>query len=187
MKIITRKSDDVSQYIFSDGYEIELTEKMLITDDFNAMDIKSTTHQIVMGVEPLLFVGGAMSYTDVDGWVVTNQEAYDNAFANEKIVYKARVKDRFQSKQLNPIVDTGLGYSVDGGYDKLVDFEIGRKRAYPQVRDSDNNFHNAIDSDYVAIINSIEQFGVDNLEWKWTKEAEIDACTTIEELRDVTI
>lgn len=102
----------------------------------------------------------------------------DIAIVKERM--KKSIKDTFQSKADKPIVDTGLGFSVDGGYRNLVDFQIGKEFAFPSVKDSDNNFQPVTASDYDTIINAIKTSGVTLYQTKWAKEAEVDTLVDID-------
>lgn len=93
------------------------------------------------------------------------------------------IKDTFMTNQKDPVVDTGLGFSVDGSYESVKNFEIGKKYTLPSVKASDNTFHNVTDADYDTIISAIEVFGVTLFQIKWTKESEVQAMTTLDELK----
>lgn len=185
MKIIRKKDTKVAYYIFNDGEWVTLTD-ILLTRTFKALDMNSTTHEIVSGEAPLLFSGGAMTY-DNGVWTIVNQDAYDEAFGREKEKYKKRVKDKFTQLGNNVIVDTGLGFSVNGGRDNLRDFETGKKHNLPQIKDSDNNFHDATAEMYDTVIGAIELNGISTYQWKWAKEVEIDGCLDINQLNSVDI
>lgn len=95
---------------------------------------------------------------------------------------KARTKHRFIQLGAKPTVDTGLGFSVDGGRSNLQDFQTGQKYALTHVKASDNQFYPVSITDYDTIINAIEQNGIDLFNKKWAKEQEIDALLTLDEI-----
>lgn len=96
-------------------------------------------------------------------------------FTELKTEKLSQLKTNFEAKALRPKVPTTLGFDVDGGYNDLQNFAIGKKHALPQVKDTLGNFHNVALADYDTIITAIEAFGIDLLQWKWTKEIEINA------------
>ena len=113
----------------------------------------------------------------------------DNTFSNplkdisELKSEKLQVlKTNFQIKQKAPI-NTGLNFQVNGGLESLKSFEIGLKNDFLNVMDIENISH-AVTALQMKedIIENIEQQGLINLQWKWDKRDEINACQTIEEL-----
>jgi hypothetical protein len=80
MKIVKKISNSVVVYMFNDTDTVEITENGM-KGPVRALDIKPDTHVIVEGViEPDFFVGNAFTY--VTSWVISNQEGYDEAWAN---------------------------------------------------------------------------------------------------------
>lgn len=93
---------------------------------------------------------------------------------------KSDVKGVFEAKGLKPIVDTGLGFSVDGGRGNLQDFESGLAIGVLTVRASDNTMHEVTAEQMQGIINAIRASGLSLYQAKWTKESQIDALADIE-------
>lgn len=64
--------------MFKDSESVELTDSMMLSENLNAIDVNSSTHEIVQAdapQSPLVFVAGALAY---DGaWSVLDQDAYD--------------------------------------------------------------------------------------------------------------
>jgi len=89
------------------------------------------------------------------------------------------IKERFQEKLDHAEVPTSLGYSVDGGYISVKNFEIGKKHNIPKVKDYDNNFHDVQESDYDTIISEIELYGITLYNQKWSVQAEVQALQDI--------
>lgn len=87
----------------------------------------------------------------------------------------------YKEYKTRPRVDTGLGFDVDGGYDDIKNFEIGKKYALPEVKDADNNKHAVSIEDYDDILSAIELNGISLFNTKDTKEQEINALSTIDE------
>ena len=117
----------------------------------------------------------------VDNVYKITYEAVDRPLADVKALLKVSIKERFLEKQIKPIVDTGLGFSVDGGYDKVKDFEIGKKYSFPSVKASDDTFYPVSATDYDTIISAIELYGIQLFQLKWAKEEEVNALATIDE------
>ena len=105
----------------------------------------------------------------------------DKPVADIKDLILLDVSSSFAASQERPAVDTGLGYSVDGGRKDLQNFEIGKEFNLPQVRDVDGNFHTINTGDYDTIIGAIKVNGLMGYQAKWTKEATIAAMTTVAE------
>lgn len=94
------------------------------------------------------------------------------------------MKTSFIEKGARPDVSSSLGFTVNGGRDDVTNFEIGKKHALPQVKDSVGVFHTVTLSDYDTIISEIETFGISLYQTKWDKEASILGFTTIQECKD---
>ena len=111
-----------------------------------------------------------VSYTTIDRPI---SEVHESMLQDLSKAY-AEYKDR-------PKVDTGLGFVVDGGYNDIKNFEIGKKYALPEVKDANNNKHSVTISDYDTILSAIELNGISLFVTKDTKEQEIRALTTVED------
>ena len=84
-------------------------------------------------------------------------------------------------KSERPVVDTGLGFSVDGGREDIDNMEIGQKHGLPQVRGADDLWYAVSTADYDTIISAIELNGIKLFQTKWSKEATVSAFTTLDE------
>lgn len=103
---------------------------------------------------------------------------------------KAEVKQAFTAEAESPIVDTGLGFSVDGGRDNKDDFfskwEAMVDLDTTTVRDAYNSFHHGVTKAQMQVIyRAIVANGEALLGKKWALEAQIDAAVTIAELEAV--
>lgn len=139
------------------------------------------------GVELPQFQEGKFYKWDGNEWVVLSE--YPTPIIDIealKVQKKAEIKKAFDIDSDKPIVDTGLGFSVDGAYRNKTDFETGKKYSFPQVRASDNTMHDVTSSDYDTIIQAIEMNGIAMYQRKWELEAQIDSATTIQELEVIT-
>lgn len=109
----------------------------------------------------------------VESYVGTTNR-YDGTLEEIQALMKKDVKVQAIAKIKYSVIDTGLGFSVDGGRDSLEDFKTGKELALPSVRDSDNIFHDATDEMYDVIILKIQQAGALVYQTKWAKEEKID-------------
>jgi hypothetical protein len=79
MQIVKRISDNVVQYMFSDGSNIEITESGLVGDCI-ALDILPETHELLTDVTaPDVFIGNALTYEGA--WTIVDQAAIDAEIA----------------------------------------------------------------------------------------------------------
>lgn len=101
------------------------------------------------------------------------EEIHDRMLKDLSEVYK--------EKKLRPIIDTSLGFSVDGGYDDLQNFMVGKEFELPEVKDAYGEKHSVALADYDTIITTIKQNGINLFITKGAKEQEIKALTTIED------
>lgn len=99
------------------------------------------------------------------------------------------LKEEFIQAQIRPAVsvdltDLGKGVVViDGGRNDLTNFAIAGKNGFSTLKDVDNNYHSEMTVPmWDRIVNSIELFGMQQYNTKWTIGAQINAATTEEEL-----
>ena len=91
------------------------------------------------------------------------------------IVQKLKLKKLFMSKMVKPLVDTGLGFSVDGGRDNLQDFQGGLALNLLIVRDSTNVMRTVTEAEMAQIIQAIQANGATLYQRKWELESLIEA------------
>ena len=117
----------------------------------------------------------------IDGeFYTTHYTAIEKELDEVKARMKADVKGVFEAKGLKPVVDTRLGFSVDGGRGNLQDFESGLAMGVLTVRANDNTMHEVTVEQMQGIINAIRANGLSLYQTKWTKEAQIDALADVE-------
>ena len=117
----------------------------------------------------------------IDGeFYTTHYTPVAKELASVKARMKAELKGVFEAKGLKPVVDTGLGFSVDGGRANLQDFESGLAMGVLNVRASDNTMHEVTSEQMQSIINTIRANGLSLYQTKWAKEAQIDALADID-------
>jgi len=166
---------------FFDDENLQIKNGLIVNRKMYAPFIRNESHSIMEAIEPPARIGGA--YKLINGtYIVHNQELITTYIESLKPIKKQEIKQAFEADTLAPIVDTGLGFSVNGAYKNKTDFETGKKYAFPQVRASDNTMHNVTTADYDTIISAIELNGIGLYQKKWALEAQVDLATTIEEL-----
>jgi hypothetical protein len=121
-----------------------------------------------------------------DGVVYMNYKVVSN-HDDAKAKKKMKLKGLFSAKVSRPVIDTSLGFSVDGSKDDLANFEIAKSLNLDFVKDADGKIHQIELSDWDVIITAIKQKGVSLFQEKWEIETQIDACTTTQELADLDI
>ncbi len=91
-----------------------------------------------------------------------------------------------------PRVQTDIGFSVDGSSEDRTNFgmtlTLMADGDVTSVKDADNIIHENVTRDnIITIINAISLKQKELLEEKWAKDAEIDACNTVDELKALNI
>ncbi len=130
---------------------------------------------------------------------------YDDPFL---VVYPEKPKEEFDSenfeelkhyllckikeityKKFNgrPIVDTGLGFSVDGGASDLNNFISGKDIGLLIIKDSNNTLQDIRLEDYDTIIKKIRENGFMYMDKKWTLEHEVNISETLDDLKVVQV
>lgn len=144
-------------------------------------------------------------YQKIDGFtydiqankVVKNYTVVDISLSNSKTQKLQELKSKFIEKSKRPRVSLtlqdGTQIEIDGGRADKDNFKEEYKRLQRKsltstiIKDADNNFHNATDIDvqngYYAIVDNFANL----MAWKWAKEQEINACTTVADLDAVVI
>lgn len=119
------------------------------------------------------------------------QQAKDNklqelkdyfAYLNTHAIVKVELPRFRNIENSEEVEEYFLTVEVDGNRDNIKDYEIGKKYRFPQLKDAHNKFHDVLQSDYDLIIEACEQNGIVAYSWKWAKEAEIKACSSIDEI-----
>ena len=113
---------------------------------------------------------------------IKNNELVPRAVSEVKALLITKARNLIKKEMLRPKVDTGLGFSVDGGYQDLQNFKIGQDLNAPLVKDADGNFHEATPEMYNVIIGAIKTNGLALFSKKWSVEKDIEELTTFEEL-----
>ena len=162
------------QLVIANGSTVltsSLTEAELNAEGYYKVQYNSQPNRrYYTSVESKLLVGNAYTatYTPVD-----------KPLADVKVLLKSSIKERFLDKEANPIVDTGLGFSVNGGRKNIEDFKVGQKYSFPSVKASDNIFYPITNTDYDTIVTALEMNGILLYQTKWAKEAEVEALLTV--------
>ena len=93
------------------------------------------------------------------------------------------LKTTFQKVSKRPVVNTGFGFTVHGGYSDLTDFEVGRELGFLKIRSVDNQNNDVTAEEFDAVIKAIKINGLGIKQAKWSHEAAINNATTLEDLR----
>ncbi len=97
---------------------------------------------------------------------------------------KKKLKEYKEKKQNSrPVVDTSLGYSVDGGYRDLQNLNAARSLKLNFCLDVDGVSHFVFESDWDVIIRSVELNGLNIININRTKKEEINALSTLDECK----
>ena len=105
-----------------------------------------------------------------------------------KIVKLELLKKNTKALQASrPIVDTSLGFSVDGGYQDLQNLEGAKALGLTFVVDSNNVNQTITTGDWDTILNAIRINGLNVLQSKWDKEVLIEAAISVAELDLITV
>lgn len=124
-------------------------------------------NEVVVGAKPIVVFDGEKVL--VENKTVPKSKEYG---VEEKL---KELRNLFEQVSKRPVVDTGLGFSVDGSQTDLKNFEVGRKHGLTQVKGSDNLIYDVQPEDLDTIIEAIELNGLALYGKKWAKEAEIQA------------
>ena len=124
---------------------------------------------------------GQLTKVDNGTEVVGTYEAIprDVATVQERMIND--LNNTAKNKELEPIVDSGLGYKVHGKREDLDSFERGSKRGLTEVRDVDGIKRAVTPTQMAEIATAIETSGLALFNTKWTKFDEIKALATIED------
>lgn len=93
----------------------------------------------------------------------------------------AELKDVFTEKAARPRVAT-LGFFVDGGYNDLANFQIGKDLSLLTIMDADGVEQTILLEDYDTLLLDIKVKGLQIIQANWVHKAAVAALTTVEEL-----
>jgi len=92
------------------------------------------------------------------------------------------ISKSFKSVSKRPIVDTGLGFSIDCGIDDIKRLEIGKEMNTSIIVDSDGVPHISSPEMYSTILFKMKARGLELYQQKWSKEEEIRNMDTIKDI-----
>lgn len=123
---------------------------------------------------PADFWGNHYSYNGT--WTRTQAgiDAENARKSTMKAEKKAEIKAIFKKKMLKPVIDTGLGFNVDGGRDNLQDFQGGLSLGFYFARDAENITHKLTKEQMEQVISKIQENGLALYQRKWELEALIE-------------
>ena len=163
-------------------YTVYSNESLLYVDKLsNAQLVELGYYRVAYDAKPDSRYYDFVESGSIDGeFYTTHYTPVAKELASVKARMKAELKGVFEAKGLKPVVDTGLGFSVDGGRTNLQDFESGLAMGVLNVRASDNTMHEVTSEQMQGIITAIRANGLSLYQTKWTKEAQIDALADID-------
>jgi len=173
--------------------KIEELPKMVVLKGVNKYSNKLTESQLnelgyykitpTSAIDKNYYKEGPISWEIVEGKAVKTVEQVELPLDSVKKRMLKSISDSFKKFSKRPVVDTGLGYSVDGGLDDLQRFQIGADLGIEVVKDVDGNTHDIDTEGYATVINTIKAYGLSLYELKWQREAEVNALTTIDDCK----
>ena len=102
-----------------------------------------------------------------------------------RFAIKARIKKMFAEKlSARPAVDTGLGYSVDGGKHDIENLSLALDVGATTIRDSAGAYQTVDSATLSTIVTTIKQNRVSIIQAKWASDDALEALTDINLLRD---
>jgi len=171
--------------------KIEEVPSMIRVDGINRYSKKMSESQLNQAgyyrvtsspaIDKKYYKEGPVSWEIVDGKAVKTIEKIELPLDNIKKRMLSSISESFKKFGERPVVDTGLGYKVDGGLADLQRFQIGAELGIEFIKDIDGNT-NSIDTDgYAIVIQKIKEYGLAMYQTKWTREAEVQAIDNIED------
>ena len=176
--MITENINNIALY--GDGWE--LTDEGAFNPKRNIRDRKlnlsnATFHDVQ---QPSLWSGGFYTY---DGDFTLTAIG----LAAAKVDKKVQLDKEFAKQAFRPIVDTGLGFEVNGGYTDLADFEEGADLGLKVIRAVDNSMNTVTPEEFQSVLMAIKVRGFAIKGNKWALADSITAATTESELDAINI
>ena len=180
--MITRNSDNLALY----GDDWELVDDCAFNSKRNIRDKKinlsnATFHNVK---QPKIWSGGFYTYDGAD-FVLTS-----NGLDAAKEAKKSDLKLKFTEISERPIVDTGLGFNAQGGYQDLANLQTSiylDKDEPLYFRDADNVTHEVTKVEFKAILDAVIANGARLMHVKWDLSDAIEAAKTEAELNAIDI
>ena len=176
--MIITNSDNIALY----GNGWDLSKGYAHNSRMNISDRKINTENAtyINIAEPPNFVGRHYTY---DG----DYQFTDTGLSAGKANKKAELARAFVTHSERPIVDTGLGFNAQGGYQDVVNLEKGIKQSSVKFRDDQNVTHVVTTDQLSDILELIEANGSLIMNNKWTLADAITAAGNKTELDAVDI
>lgn len=153
--------------------------------------------QLYVAIEKYGWNDYSVVYKDGKELYVTDSIAKteENADLQTMIGLKmVKLANRFDTIKVRPRVPVlGGAYYLDGSKDDLSNFEIYKdllemnNETDGVIKDADGYMRPVTVEELATCINEIKAFGLNLYQLKWSKEAEIMQCTTIEEVKAIDI
>lgn len=161
-----------------------ITYPVQIWKDKSFLKSKGILPLSIRGVDSKYYWQGQAIDTVNENEVVRTYEEIPRDIEQLQNVLLGKLSAAFKSiTSQRPVVDTGLGFYVDGGKDDLTNFEVGKKYALPEVKDYKGETHPVTVEQYDNIIQAIEVNGLNLFQEKWTKEQDIKALGSVADIK----
>jgi hypothetical protein len=184
MKIVREKATGLVPYLFDSDATVRITEKEM-SHPFRALDIKSSTHEILEVAPPMVIRGGMWKYND--GWELVNpadlsvlkdhKQAALTTFAKQYLSSAMSDYSEWEAISWPLLIAEAEAYQKDGTVGEYMAAEIGVK--YPTAGD--------LAAIIVARKDAMKTLRAGVVLVRQQMEAAIEAATTMAELNAVNI
>ena len=176
------KNDELRKSLGIKRYREIQPDARYYTYSSNSKTLTETEGEVIATYEAIPKLLDDRLEVNEDGTPMVDEEGNQVITKGLKSALKEKVSTKYKAMMVRPEVDTGLGFSVDGSYQDLKNFETGKEYGILQVKDVYGVFHDINLEDYDTIIKAIKDKGIELFTAKWNKELEVDAISSIEEL-----
>lgn len=170
-------------YSHKNKYPAELPFRIRLSDGSTRTDPTTFTKEelssagfVEVDDKPLVEYPQYVSWSGT-AWVICSYTLED-----QKSVKLGALSEMLREVSLRPAVDTGLGFSVDAGYQDLQSFTVGLELGVTSVRSTDNQSYVVTLEQLEQIVNTIKNNGLHLLQTKWALEDAIKQASTQQEL-----
>lgn len=112
MQIVRAKTTNRVYYVFANAATVDLTDHLQV-GQHAAWDINATTHEIVSGAAPVVWIGGGLLTFDAGTWGKYKVNAFNSALADLTQALRAEVRDGVRAR-LN-------AFAATRDYDSIID------------------------------------------------------------------
>ena len=161
------------------GTEILLNEWYFIHRDNLSFPIYDVNTEKVIKEDPEKI--GSIYYYRNSAMSLSSDEL-EIIFQRAKEDKTQKIREAFLDASKRPQVDSTLGYSIDGGYQDLQNFQSAKALGATEIRDAMNVTQTVTNSDLELIILKIQENGILMYQQKWNLEVQIDQAVILDDL-----